>query len=89
VSVCLFIKLMTALTSSVRQVAVIMCVICVIALLPADAVCSRLLDTVHLGLVLHAVYWYTVSTYGEEQELNYIVWYECLIPRTCSHGAYT
>jgi hypothetical protein len=86
VSACPFIKPMTVLTSPVRQVAVIMCVICVIALLPADAICSRLLDTVHLGLVLHAVYWYTVSTYGEEQELNHIVWCEDTISRTCSHA---
>jgi hypothetical protein len=83
-----FLKPTSELTSPARQVAVIMCVFCVITFIPADVVFSRLLDTVHLGLVLHAVYWYTVSTYGEEQELNYIVWCKCLIHRTCSYGAH-
>jgi hypothetical protein len=80
---------MAELTSPARQVAAVMCVLYVIAFLPAESVFFRLLDTVHLGLVLHAVYWYTVSTYGEEQELHYIVWCEDLISRTFCYGAYT
>jgi hypothetical protein len=79
---------MTELTSPARQVAVIMCVIFMIACLPAESVFFRLLDTVHLGLVLHAVYWYTVSTYGEAQDINYVIWYKDAISWTRRYGAH-
>jgi hypothetical protein len=35
---------------------------------------SRILDTVHLGLVMHTVYWYTVSQYGDFHALDSLVW---------------
>jgi hypothetical protein len=35
---------------------------------------SRILDTVHLGLVMHTVYWYTVSQYGDFHSLDSLVW---------------
>jgi hypothetical protein len=42
---------------------------------------SRILDTVHLGLVIHTVYWYTIIQYGNFDSLDSLVW--------CAHSQHT
>jgi hypothetical protein len=86
VSAWRLVKVTTELTSLAWQVAVIMCVVCAMASVHADVVLSRLFDTVHLGLVVHTVYWYTVTTYGDTQKIDYTVWCENPISQTCSYG---
>jgi hypothetical protein len=67
------------------QVTAVMCVVWRWALLiPLISNLSRILDTVHLGLVMHAVYWYTVSQYGDFQSLNSLVWHALSLYALCA-----
>jgi hypothetical protein len=81
-----FVNPMTELTSPARQVAVVMCVFYVLACLPADTILPRFVDTVHFGLALHSVYWYTVTTDDEGFKSGFLVWCEDMISRTCCHA---